>query len=295
MKLQRTTFFAAALLALGGCSSDGGTGSTTGGGTNTNTGACKVTGEVEPNEDRDHAVALTSGKKVSGCDTDNDNDYYSFTAPADAGGGYVKISGTGKDASFTYVAWTASDNVEIFKHTAANKGAIDDTYIAVAGGAKLTFNFGTDAPSLYDVTVTYYKVDDAYEPNDSKEAAKPLDIGKKIQGKFFCGFKTGKQEGFEDWFKIVATKPGKPEIVLGNVATNMGAVVTLYDDKGEKLGEQGSDNQGASIDYKYPDGNEALPPATYLVRVAPDGGEKWADEKIPDHFTRPYDLTVTWK
>lgn len=287
----------AAMLALSACgSSDTKAGTAADAATTeTATGACKIAGEVEPNEDRDHAGTIKSGTKISGCDGDNDKDFYSFTAPADTTGGYVKIQGTSKDAIFGYTIWTGVDNIEIGKHFAANKAADDVFYVAVAAGAKLVFDFGTDAPALYDVTVTYTKVADATEPNDTIETAKGITVGTKVTGKMFAGFNKGKQEGTEDWYKFTTTKPGKLSILVNNVPTNLGINVELYDAKKDKLGGEGSPNAGASVDWAYDPNGDDVKPADYYLKLNTDGTEKWLDEKMGDHLTRDYELTVNLK
>jgi hypothetical protein len=316
--ITRPRLWLSLALALAGCGSSGsgtpdggggGSGGTGGGGPadaggpdGASAAPCGIP-EMEPNDTRDNAVVYTAGSEVVAClGTDKDVDFYEVTAPAgDAAGGYYQASITNVGmGNVDAKVFSATDNSLILQFTyTVDQGASLYFYWAAAPGQKYRVavtNFaGWNNPYKYTFKATYQKVADAFEPNDMREAAKPLTLGTAVMPYFFTGFRRGdiKPEEYQDWFSVMLDA-GMVTVKVDNVPTDVRPQIKLLDPTGAEVDlptrynvtPGGSLNTSAKVDMA---GKYLL--VVDIFSVEPDASAK--EMMVPDSFTRPYTLTVS--
>jgi len=259
--------------------------------------------DVEPNDTRDLATPYVLGSTVVACiGAANDVDVYSFTAPAtDLAGGYVLLSLTdvGATGNVDVTLFSAADNSSIDEIYKTDDGASLFAYLAVAPGVtyRIQVNQFAGGNALYRYTMkgAYVPIADAYEPNDTKDTAKPIAVGTPIMASLSSGYVLDpyKGEAFADWYSVPLAV-GAATIKLANMPTDISGDVQLFDPSGEKVDEMYTTTNGANVMLT----TEVMTAGTYKLVVQPfAGGPRAADEAVamvpPDHFTRLYTLTVT--
>ena len=269
-------------------------------------GPCGIA-EVEPNDTRDLAIPYVLGSTVVAClgtptGTGSDVDFYSFTAPAtDLAGGYVLLSFTevGAIGNIDVTLYSATDNSSVDEIYKADDGASLFAYLAVAPGVTYRIQVnpfaGGGAAYRYTMKGTYVPIADAYEPNDTKETAKPIALTTPIMASLSAGYVQDpyKGEAFADWYSVPLAA-GSVTIKLANVPTDIYGDVHLYDPNGESVDEKYSDTKGANVMLTA----TAMTAGTYTLAIEPfAGGPPAAGEAVAmvpaDHLTRLYTLTVT--
>ena len=267
--------------------------------------------EMEPNEDRNQATPYTPGTTVLGSiGSATDLDFYEVTVPADdLAGGYYQASitdvGTGR---LTAIVYTASDNTVIHQTGTTTSGASLFVYWAAApasGAAapapKYRIQVGPagnfSAPYSYTFKIQYTRIDDAFEPNDDRDGAKPIPLGTPITAYFFSGFKMMQvsADEYQDWF-AVDLAAGMTTVALDNRVTNWRAQFDMIDSLGNPLSAArviGSAG-GASIRHMF----MVTTPGRYRASLqgygnGSTGGEAGNAMTVPDNFTKPYTLTIS--
>jgi hypothetical protein len=263
-------------------------------------GPCGVP-EMEPNDTRDKSVPVAAPAMFTSCfDSDDDVDYYELTAPSDPGGYYL-ISLTGiTDVEVDIKGFTATDN-GMLAYLYAQAGGQDlHTYLATSAGQKYRLAVssfaGWKAPSKYTMKITYMKVDDTYEPNNTRDTAKPITLGTPVMAYIHDGFITSQvdDEDVRDWYTVTAAA-GNLTATVENVPMNLDAWVEIVDAAG-KLDYAYSSNKGANATLTVMN----VAAGTFRISVKPfvvPGdlffGQSKLMGQVPDSFTRPYKLTVS--
>jgi hypothetical protein len=240
---------------------------------------------------------------VVGCiGTGTDLDFYSFTTPAtDLAGGYVLLSFTevGAMGNIDVTLFSATDNSSVDEIYKTDDGASLFAYLAVAPGVTYRVQVnqfaGGRAPYRYTMKMAYVPIADAYEPNDTKETAKPIALGTPIMASLSAGYILDpyKGEAFADWYSVPLTV-GPATIKLANVPTDILGDIQLFDPNGESVDEMYTTTAGANVMLTA----DVKTAGTHKLVVQPfAGGPKAAGEAVamvpPDHFTRLYTLTVS--
>jgi hypothetical protein len=264
-------------------------------------GPCGVP-EMEPNDDRDHATPIAAPTMFVGCiGMPKDLDFYELTAPADAGGGYYQFAFTNVDAFDLDVStFNAADGGLIGRVYTTDVGTSLYTYLAVAPGQKYRLQVGSfdspQTPMKYTLNITYMKVDDAYEPNNTMDTAKPITLATPVMAYMFEGFRTAKmdEKDIGDWYSVPAAA-GNLTVTVESVPTNMTAFIEIYD-SANKMEYGYGPNDGANATATL----MGAAAGTYKIFVHPfsfrdtfyfDQGKAATD--IPVNYTHPYKLTVT--
>jgi hypothetical protein len=264
-------------------------------------GPCGVP-EMEPNDDRDHATPIAAPAMFTSCiGTDKDNDYYELTAPNDPAGGYYQFSVTNVVFETDVQVFNVSDNGMIGEIETDSDGQDLYWYLAVAPGKKyrvVVSPFGSTqmAPTKYNFNVTYTKVDDSMEPNDTSDGAKPLALNTPVMGYLFEGVKAVpvKPELAADWYAVTVAA-GNLNIAVENVPSNVEAEVQIIDPTG-KMDEEVGSTAGANLTKML----MGVTPGVYKISVQPfvqpernPFGRAMDASDLPPNFTHQYKLTVT--
>lgn len=282
-----------------------GGGSTTDAGTMI--GPCGVVNEVEPNETRDTAAAYTFGTSINGCldvkANPADEDWYEMTAPSDMTGGFVQVKLTNVgNGTIQGTVYAVADNGEIRNEYSSGDGANLSLFFSAKAGAKYRVAieniFAADAPYKYTMQTTYTKVNDAYEPNDTRAEAKAMTLGTPVNGTLFAGYSNGSAPGdddYADWFSVTLAANKAVQVKLENVPTSLNGHLVLYDNGGTEIAGLYSANEGASVTLDVT--ADKIPTAgTYYVlakKIFVTGDAAGKGDTLPTHFTSQYKLTVT--
>lgn len=264
-------------------------------------GPCGVP-EREPNDTRDTATPLSPTAELPSClGTVTDVDFYEITAPSDPAGGYLQISFTGVGmVSLQVTAYNVSDNGLIDTAYADTAGQDLHLFFALASGQKYrlavhAFAEVGRAPATYTMKSTYTRIADTFEPNDTRETAKPITLGMPIMAYLFAGHRTARIEPSEtaDWYSVMAAA-GVLKIKVENVPTNLTGIVEVFGPDGRMVGQRLGGNNGANVEDEIRD----LPAGLYRIGVAsfalaPVSFGKTPRPAVPDNYTRAYRLTVS--
>jgi len=284
----------------GGSGGSGGTGGST-------ASACTGVVEAEPNNTRDNATPYMVGSEAVGCLGSNDDlDFYSLTSPADPAGGYYELalSNVGDVGADVYI-YTASDNSEIARGYSVSTGASLYFYWAAAPGQTYRISVSKFAvwntPAKYTLKATYNKIDDSYEPNDTRDMAKPITLGSEVKGFVYAGFKAMKipDADYQDWYSVTLEAGKTVTIKVMDMATNIRPQVRLYDPDGTEVNDAHMYNttEGGSISITSMAAG-LMKAGSYklmldIFSVTPEEAAKIEMAgKVPDNFKRPYKLTV---
>jgi hypothetical protein len=265
-------------------------------------GPCGVP-EMEPNDKRENATPIAAPAMFTACiGTPDDVDFYELTAPNDVTGGYYFISLTGITGWTAQItAFTALDSGELGLVYASSDGQDLNAYLAALPGQKYRLQINGfisvgKAPAKYDVKLTYTKVEDAQEPNPTKDSAKMISLGTPLSAYMFRGLKAlpAKEVDVADWYQVTATA-GNVTATVEMVPANMSAYVQIFDPTGkESYGYSGND--GANATATSMNG----PAGTYFISVHPWSvrpvfffGQASTPTDVPDNYLHPYKLTVS--
>jgi hypothetical protein len=266
-------------------------------------GPCGVP-ETEPNDTRDTPVTIPAPTTLTACiGAPKDVDYYELTTPSDPGGGYFEFSITQVGAfEPDVVMYSVSDKGKISEIYADSEGQDLHGFLAAAAGEKYwlvvsAFAGANMGPQKYTLKVTFTKVADAYEANDTKETAKPIMLGTPISAFMHQGYKGGSitVDDIVDWYTTTAAA-GNVTVKIENVPTDFEGDLFVYDSTG-KMTRGYSSNDGANAMVTLmevaagPVYVKVQPffvssPNEFAARIKPPG-------MVPDHFTRAYKLTVS--
>jgi hypothetical protein len=287
-----------------GSGADAGTGDGDGGASGADGGLDPATcGFGEPNDTREQGTPIEVNKSYAGCVSSPDGqdllDFYEFTAPSDAAGGYVEVtvSNVGATGLAELIVTSSADNDLIFDAYTTDSGASVKGWLTVAPGAKYrarVSRFAGAGPRFsYSLEAKYTKIQDAFEPNNDKASAKPLTLGTAIQASAAAvsantALATGDDQ---DWYKVTLAA-GTATVKLENSPADYLCDVELIDDAGTGVAEKYTTDKGANCQVDA----MSLTGGTYYVKVHSFGGLpiRGAANTAPAAFvTGQYTLTVS--
>lgn len=310
--MTRTFFAASTLFALAAAActistssssptpaADGGVTTGDAGGTSGDGGSCGV---GEPNNTRETSTAIelgapTTGQCIGGAA--DPIDFFEFTAPADNAGGYVQVQLRNVTGWTSIEAFAAADNGKILATQGSDVGANVDGYFTVAPGAKyrvavLPYQSG-DLVTKYDLTLVYTKIVDTFEPNNTRETAKPITKGTPITASpaIPAVAEVPTDAEGDDWYSLDLAG-GATTVTLSNVPSEFWAGVELRNAGGDVIAQKPGSDKGASITLEVPAGD--VTPGSYRVRVYPyqsGGFRSQAGAEVSTAITGQYTLNVT--
>lgn len=254
--------------------------------------------ESMPNDDRDQATHLALNTATPGClQAETDVDFYQFTIPSDAQGGFVTISATnlGPMTIVGVKILSASTNGVLDSVASAKVGTSVYAWFPAAAGAtflvSVDYSF-SDVVNLgpYTLTAAYQASVEPNEPNDDRAHATPIQSGTSASGMFFSGFVDDQTpRGGDDFFKV--TLPvGMASVKLSGVAAELTATLAMYDATGALVTRKDAAAAGADVQL-----TQAIATAgVYYVDVTCDfAGPAMHGATLPTWATKPYALLVT--
>src|SRR5262249_7483053 len=145
-------------------------------------------------------------------------------------------------------------------------------------------------PFKYTLKASYTKVNDTYEPNDTRDKAKPLTLGTPLTAYFFSGFrgKDIKAEEYQDWY-AVNLAAGMVSLKVESVPMDVRPQIKLYDPAGGMVSIADS--------YNVTPGGSIITTATVdmagmhrvvvdVFSVEPEASKQGMT--VPESFTHPY-------
>ncbi len=261
---------------------------------------CGLASEPEPNDDRSQAAALPGGGATGCVATAADVDFYEVAAPNDPAGGYFQASVTDVGAGKVEVkVFSATDNAQIDRVFTSDAGASQFFFWAAAPGQRYRlavvglqpFNAGF----RYTLRAGYSRINDPFEPNDTRDTAKPITLGAANAAFMFAGHRSGAVESgaFRDWYSVILGA-GMVNVRVDDVPTNVRVEAFLYDADGSMVdaARMANDTFGGSINVT----TAVLKPGPHRLELgtfppAPETSGK--GNVLPDNYTRAYKVTVT--
>jgi hypothetical protein len=256
-----------------------------------------IVAETEPNDDLAHATPYTVGTKIMATSANGDVDFFTVTTPAtDLAGGFYKVTVNGVGAGVVHLeVYSLNDKGRIGYSDGAGVGQSSFYFWAASPGQTyyVRATGGSSAiPFEYTFAVSYTKIDDPYEPNDTRDTPKPIALGQAVTAYYFSGYKLSSAVSDQDWYSVELTA-GPLTASLTNVATNEKLQLDITNAANEtmKLGSSASLGSNVTAMYNVP------APGTYRISVIPftfvPGSQQGAGLDVIDSFTRPYTLVVT--
>jgi hypothetical protein len=259
--------------------------------------------ETEPNDTKETARPYVLGTKVQGTIAGNPNvadlDHYALTTPMDpAAGGYFEafLTDVGNGTLNAWV-YAVADNGEIGRHSSIAIGSSFRVFWTAKAGAKYLlvirpFTSSSTPTYPYTLEVKYTPVADVSEPNDTRDTPRTIAPGQAVSAFYLAGYEQASitPAAFHDWY-AVPLGAGPAMIKIANVPQTINMRVAVYDEDFARLDDQSGPNAGATFTLPL-----TVPKAgTYRLAVdalvaPPTFGTATA---LPEHFTRPYTLTVT--
>ncbi|MDP1823694.1 MAG: hypothetical protein Q8L48_10640 [Archangium sp.] len=300
----------AVVLVLAGCDPTVVIGDPDGGGdagqSNTDAGAeatC-TTDPTEPNDSAARAHRLTFGVPVTPCLSEGDDDLFSVTAGNTAAGGYfvATLTTPSQLERGLYASVREPDQGEIARGDGNNP-----VRLFWASRPGVTWNlhvsrFSGDAgvsAASYTASVTWTPITDAWEPNDSRQDARPISVGAPIQALLVGGRLDSNLAQLEyrsaDWYRVRLTAGQRVRLALTNVPLSVTPTVSFFCAAcSSATDEKGQTSPGQDISLLSTSAISTT--GDYDVRVwnlgaASDAAMLVSD--LPPHFTQPYTLTVT--
>lgn len=204
---------------------------------------------LEPNDTRENAYPLTSGKKISSSLSDiSDIDFFKFTNHTDNGDVYIYLSNTSAPVRFNL--FDSQKNLISSYNSQYFKGLKKGTYYIEVHSSGWGDKF---SKGNYDLMATFSTPSvkhnaQTLEPNDTRENAFPLTSGKSIHSNLASPLD-------KDFFKVELKKQGQLHLQLtqGSAPTRF----TVYDS-----------NKNA-IAYTSTAMNTSLKAGTYYIEIKP--------------------------
>ncbi|HEY0714387.1 MAG TPA: hypothetical protein VGF45_17015, partial [Polyangia bacterium] len=236
---------------------------------------CGLSNEPEPNDSAAQATSYVIGSAAQGClASASDVDVFEVKAPTTGtAGGYFQGSLTEVGAGTLAVEITsARDNAPFLRGTFTNTpGASLFFYWAAAPGG--TYRVAVSrfsaaaAPFRFTFRSAYTAVNDTFEPNDTREEAKPVALGNAISAFFFAGHVSEVVEpaAFSDWYSVVLAA-GTASFRLTNVPTSVRPEIEVYDANNNRVRALSmySNTPGGNLDITGP---VAAGPHRLVVRI----------------------------
>ena len=260
----------------------------------------------EPNDTRETAKAVDLNKTYAGLcvshpdTTDDLLDFFEITAPAtDLAGGYVELSlaNVSPTGLGDFIVTSEADNQVLVENYTTDPGGSVKAWFTVAPGAKYRIQvgrFGGQGERFsYDLLAKYTATVDAFEPNDTKETAKPITVGTPITASAVAHTANAmlSDDDQNDYYSVTLAA-GDAQVKMTNVPDSYLCEVRLYQPSGDIV-DQGDNYQttkGADCTVNV----TAIPAGNYLVRVTPFSGIVNAGKDTPETFvTGHYTLAVT--
>ena len=250
----------------------------------------------EPNNDAAHAMPQELGATLDGCLTAGDTDHFALRAPSDALGGYVQGAITDASGTVRVTVLDEAGSKELASFVAPGPGEPVSFFVAMAPGVDARISVkdegGAPAPYTYKLATTYTAVADTYEPNDTQSAAAPIELG-TATAYLFAARREAKDDpaAYEDWYRFTAVAD-TTTVRMEDVPTDVAARMFLLRRDGSEVARVSSGIKGGALTMRP---TLPLDAGDHFIRVT-----TWADSPaamgegtdMPDHFTRPYRLTV---
>lgn len=196
----------------------------------------------EPNDTRETATPVDVNRPytalcLSNADgTTDPSDFYVVTAPADTAGGYVTftISNVGTTGTIEALATAAADGAQMVDVVGSNDGASVTGWFTVSPGAQYRLEVkrypGAGATFAYDLQFAYTKVTDAYEPNNTRAAAKTIALTTPIQasGVAFSANGALADTDDDDWYSVTLAA-GSVAVKLTNSPADFTCDMEVFD------------------------------------------------------------------
>jgi hypothetical protein len=267
----------------------GSAGAGEGGTGGTDTGYVEACGEDDDNDTADTAVPFASTARL--CLAEGDTDWLVIAAPDDGKAHWLKVSvnqAAGTRAQIAGIA--AADDTEMGSVTLA-ESAERTLHLVVGSGTKTYLKvreyFG---PGILDLKLETQVENDAYEPNDTAEAAAAIALDTDISAQLWPGYVKEDAVLTSDVYSVTLAA-GSAQISFSAMPTNARVRVEVTDPDGTEVKSQVADNAGAKPSVMF----ETEKPGKHTIRISDYfSGEfsSFISSGTPKHLTDVYTFRV---
>ncbi len=161
------------------------------------------------------------------------------------------------------------------------------------------FNAKTkDYPVSYTLAWEFTEKPDVYEPNNTREQAKQINLNEQIEAFAIAGhikqyYVGSSDDNTYDWYKVVLDTTKRLSVKLLDKPSDLDLNLRLFTKSGRQIGAEISNNNPNSKEITT---RGQLTAGTYYLEVHPrmKGPRKSENDTkpIPDHFNKPYKFIV---
>ena len=276
--------------------------------------AGSVLAEYEPNDTRETPMPLPLAATVRAqFAAAGEYDFYEVSVPdtdTDTAGGYFVFSVTdipqgelnldvlsGVNYPSVLSTYTAQIGVSKFGYfaTGPKKEAADGGPNTGRFLIRMQAKAGQVYPYRYTLDVKYIRAEDAREPDDTRQTARPLALNGTARALLFAGFAGSSipSADYYDWYAL-ELGAGAYSALLTAVPESVDGHVALYNSAGTRVTFKVNATRGADVALS---GSVATAGTYYFLVTAyhlPSAqGTTALPGEVPAHFTQPYSFTVT--
>jgi hypothetical protein len=267
----------------------GETGAGEGGAGGTDTAYVETCGEDDDNDTAETAVPFTSTARL--CLAEGDTDWLVIAAPDDGKAHWLKVSVEQAAGTRSQIAGiAAADDTEMGSVTLA-ESAERTLHLVVGSGTKTYLKvaeyFG---PGILDLKLETQGENDAYEPNDSAEAAAAIALDTNISAQLWPGYVKEDAVLTSDVYSVNLAA-GSAQISFSAMPTNARVRVEVTDPDGTEVKSQVAVNAGAKPTVTF----ETEKPGKHTIRISDYfSGEfsSFISAGTPKHLTDVYTFRV---
>lgn len=248
----------------------------------------------EPNDAIVQATRIDLNRTYAGLCVSNDDqtdsvDAFEIVTPEEPAGGVVEvvISNVRDDGNANVIVSGVDGETIVEASTLDANGGVSGWFTASPSSKYHVQVLRTGGPGkrfAYDLRVAYTSISDTFEPNNSKEQAKTIEINKPIEASPAAPSENAALApgDDQDWYKIDLA--GSATIKMTGNPPDFRCDVELLDATGEPIGEAyNNDAPGADCVLEATD----LPSGTYFINAHSFGGVERAK---PNAAVAPYVL-----
>ncbi len=219
------------------------------------------------NNDRDSATPYEFDTEVKGClQSTMDVDFFEFTTPEEPVQGgqlLVRTTNVGMDGNYYLTVYSGTDNAKIREYYGA-QGANGAIWFPAAPGQlfRASVTPYSVIPPEYTFSAEYIPYEDAYEPNDSREDAVPIELDTPIEAYLFKGYSSSAApDNDNDWYEVTLAA-GSVTATLDQ-PESVASYIILVDSTGNTVAQQ----YGAAGTDITLERNNLAGPAKYYFNV----------------------------
>ena len=163
-------------------------------------------GDVEVVDNNTYMTAIPAKRTASIYTTGSDQDWFSVRAPSGPGAYVITVDADQQSAARVIISAYDGVNRDPMGSMTTSLGAVGHVFITVRAGTTTYLEFSAfpspNGPHRIDLTFTLTPENDAYEPNDTKDAAATITPNTDVAAQCIRAHVTASDSLSDDWYKV---------------------------------------------------------------------------------------------